>query len=372
MKTKASILLGAALSLLMTLTTAHAAGKGKGGGGGPRSTPESTIYYYGNFPGWNGNPSISMNADGSNKTVLGSGGWSDIFGEPSINLHNNHRWFVKVRSMRDPTPEDPINYLEYPDGSHRYQLITMRDDCNPTAFTPETGAVLLDGDPAFQLMGGTHWLLGDDFISVVARRWSSGDPGATVVEGGIYVLPLVFAADGTIIGLGELPTTPTIPLPLVPYDGPNYDGVEHPRPDVNIYSWAPTASKYVYQKLGDPYGVWVADVDGTEKMISSHPGHNPQWSPDGHTIAYGAGGGLVTIMPNGNGLTWILQPTSEWEFYYAYWSPDSNYLVFTGQSKLEYNHDIFKCHVSGLLLENLTDTPGPSTERTFGGNAGWR
>lgn len=162
----------------MTLTTAHAAGKGNGGGGGGGGGDVigGTIYYYGNFPGWgSGTPTISMNADGSNKTVLGSDGWSTIFGEPSIHLHNNHRWFPKAFSLPDPdhipTEEEPYKYLEYPDGSWRYELFALRGDYNPYSNnTPHTGALLLADDPAFQLLGGQHWLLNDEYISFVARR----------------------------------------------------------------------------------------------------------------------------------------------------------------------------------------------------------
>jgi len=370
MKTRISILLGAALSLLMTLTPAQA-GRGKGGGGnggggsGGEATPEGTIYYYGNFPGWSGTPSISMNADGSNKTVIGSDGWSTIFGNPSLNPHANHRWFLKLVPFAG----------EYaPDGAGRVELHALRDDFNPDSNnTPQTMAQLTD-DPTLQPLGGMHWMPGDTYVSFVARRWSSADPGATVVEGGIYVVPLVYDADGSIIGLGEGPGTPAIPLPLVPdpYPQPGVDA--HLRPDVIHYSWDPSASRFVYTKLSDPYGVWVADVVGTETKISSDPGHKPEWSPDGSTIVYGAGGGFITIKPNGKRRTWILQSTSTTSYYYAYWSPDSRNLVFTGQANESggLNHDVYRANANGGELVNLTDTPAPDREMTFGDNAGWR
>jgi Tol biopolymer transport system component len=233
--------------------------------------------------------------------------------------------------------------------------------------------VLID-EPTLQLLSGEQWLLDDDFISFVARRWSSTDSDATVVEGGIYVLPMVYDADGNTIGLGEQPTSPTIPLPMVLSDEPNFDGVEHPRPDLRHYSWAPDGAQFVHNKSSES-GVWVADVlSGTETKISADPGHNPQWSPDGDTIVYGDGWGLFTIKPNGKRRTRILQKTSTWTFIDAYFSPDSQYLVFTGQSfeSTGINHDVFRMNVNGGDLVNLTDTPGPTTERTFSGNAGWR
>jgi len=366
MKIKINLLLGAALCLLGTLTTTQAAGKGGGGGssggGGGGSTSEGTIYYLGLVPnGPSGNYTISMNADGSNKTAVGGRGW--IFGHPSLNLHKNHRWFLYVASFTD-------QYA--PDGAGRLELIALRDDYDPESNnTPQTIS-LLTNDPTLQQLGGKDWLLGDDFISFVARRWSSSDPDAIVVEGGIYVVPLAYDADGNIVGLGELPTTPTIPMPLVPEEYPQPGIESHPRPDVIHYSWAPTASMFVYTKQSDSYGVWVADIDGTETKISLHPGHNPQWSPDGNLIVYGVGGGFVSIRPNGKRLTWILQPTSDWEFYYAYFSPDSQNLVFTGISKLgDSNWDVFRMNANGGSLVNLTDTPN-SREVTQKGLAAWR
>jgi len=302
-----------------------------------------------------------MSPDGSNKTLVGGRGW--IFGHPSLALHNNHRWFLYVVSFAN-------QYA--PDGSSRSELIALRDDYDPeTNNTPQTIAQLTDY-PALQQLGGKDWVLGDDFISFVARRWSSADPDATVVEGGIYVVSLAYDADGNIIGLGEQPTTPTVPLPLVPDEYPQPGAEAYPRPDVIHYSWAPTPSMFVYTKLSDPYGVWVADIDGTETKISSHPAHNPQWSPDGSTIVYGAGGGFVSVKPNGKRLTWILQSTSTWEFYYAHFSPDSQKLIFTGQSRLgDGNWDVFRMNANGGNLVNLTDTPD-SRESTLKGFAAWR
>ena len=114
--------------------------------------------------------------------------------------------------------------------------------------------------------------------------------------------------------------------------------------------------------------------NGTETKISSHPGHKPEWSPDGNSIVYGSGGGLVTVKPNGNRLTWILQKTSTWEFYSAYWSPRSDQLVFFGQSYESgvRNTDLFRIDANGNNLVQLTDTPATSEERTNDQSGGWR
>ena len=369
MKTKLKFFLGAALCLLAILTTAHATPNGKGGGGsGGGSSPGGTIYYTGNFPGWgSGTPTISMNPDGSNKTVLGTGSYSRIFGNPSWQLHNDHRWFLAYERFTDEY---------YPDGSLRMELFALRDDHNHEPEfndNPETRSQLTD-DLTLQL-GGPQWVPGDQWISIIGRRWSSAATDATVVEGGIYVVPLVFDAAGNVIGLGELPTTPTIPLPLVQAPSPQ-PGVEaHPQADVTYFSWNPTGTMFVYTKRSDS-GVWVADLFGGEIQISSDAGLMPEWSPDGETIVYSFGRGLITIKPDGKKRSWIVWPTSEWLFRNAFWSPDSGYLVFSGWPKVEEGvysawADIFRVNANGRDLINLTNSPD-DRDLTSAWNAGWR
>jgi dipeptidyl aminopeptidase/acylaminoacyl peptidase len=251
------------------------------------------------------------------------------------------------------------------------ELFAFRDDYNadPEATDNEQKIVQLTDDATLDTHGA-EWLLGDGFISFIGRRWTSDAPDATVADGGIYVMPLAFDTDGNIIGLGELPTTPTIPLPLVTDENP-LPGVEpHPQPDVIYYSWDPTVTKFVYQKLSDHYGVWVADIDGTETMISRDPGHMAEWSPDGSRIVYQVSGGFVTIKPIEKSRLWLLRDTSTWHFYHAFWSPDSNYLVFTGQATAGGEREIFRVNANGGGLVQLTQAPygGYTTEW----NAGWR
>jgi len=367
MKTKLSILLGTVLCLFGTLTTTHAAGKGGGKpGGGGGSTPEGTIYYMGPIPGLGyGALMTSMNPDGSNQSVVGQGQIGGlVYGRPSLNQHSGLRWFLGY---------EPFSDHYYPDGSQRREISVVREDYDPNSGNVEQTHVLLTDDLTFQAMGQAHWLLGDTFVSIKGRRWSSADPDATVVAGGVYVLPLVFDADDNIIGLGEPLTTPTIPVPLVQPEFGNPGG--YPEPDMIHYAWDPSGTKIVHTKSGDPYGVWVTDLlSGTETKISSHPGHKPEWSPDGNSIVYGVSGGFVTIKPNGKRLTWILQKTSTWEFYSAYWSPRSDQLVFYGQSYASgsRNTDMFRIDANGQNLVQLTDTPAPSDERTNDQSGGWR
>jgi len=366
MKNRFSILLGAALCLLGTLTTTYAAGKGGGGGngGGPGgSTPTGTIYFLGPIEGLgSGSITRSISPDGSNETVVGSGGTGLLRGNPSLNLHNDYRWFLGV-----------VHYTGqyYPDGATRNEVVVTREDYeNGSNNNAQTRSDLTD-DITLQWRG-LRWLPGDEFISFIGRRWSSTEPDATVVEGGIYTAPLVFDADGNLSGLGALPTL-TIPLPLLPSDEPNIDGVEHLHPDVIYYSWAPTADMFVYTKLSDGYGVWVADLNGSETMISTNPGYGPEWSPNGKLIVYSVGGNLVTIKPTGRNELWIVPRTSNWTYVFAQWAPDSSQLVFTGQdSDNNYNWDLFRVDANGNNFLQLTDTPTPAKEQTASYNSGWR
>lgn len=364
MRTRLSILLGAALCLLGTLTTTHAAGKGGGkpggggDGGGGGSTPGGTIYFLGPIEGLgSGSITRSMSPDGSNETVVGSGGTGLLRGNPSLDMYNRHRWFLGL-----------VYYTgqSYPDGTVRRELVASREDYeNGWNNNAQTRSDLTD-DGTLECRG-QRWVPGTDSVSFIGRRWSSLEPDAAVVEGGIYTAPLVFDANGNISGLGALPTL-TIPLPLV-----LVESEDCPVPDVNYYSWAPTADMFVYQKRSDLYGVWVADLNGSESKISSNPGYGPEWSPNGKLIAYSVGGNLVTIKPTGRNELWIVRRTSNWTYVFAQWSPDSSQLVFTGQdSDNNYNWDLFRADANGNNFVQLTDTPTPAREQTASYNSGWR
>jgi|GEM_PF-2031331 len=373
MKTKTIALAGAAFVLLGALATSHAVGKGSGngngngnGGGGPGGggdSPAGTIYYLGPIPGSTGPTAIttSISPDGSNPTIMGSGGWARAFGTPSLSLHNHHRWFLGFDRIANEAYPD--GYETYPDGSWRFEICAFRDDHDPQSATSGQTRVQLTENATLEPRGAA-WLDEDLLISFVGRRWSSTDPGATVVEGGIYTAALEFDADGNITGLAETPTVPDIPMTLA-------QTADDPEPDVSYYSWNPAGNMIVYTRLSDPYGVWMVDFTGWESLITTEPGHKPEWSPDGRRIAYGVGGGIKSIKPNGKGEKWIIQSNSTWSFYHAFWSPDSEYLVVTGQAP-DLNKDLFLVNTGTGELVQLTDTPTPAWETVRAWHGGWR
>jgi hypothetical protein len=177
----------------------------------------------------------------------------------------------------------------------------------------------------------------------------------------------MFGGDGNIIGLAAQPTTLAIPLPLVePAPGDM-------RPDLAAYCWAPTADLVAYSNYADNE-LWVADLLNARIRISTESSRAPQWSPGGDRIAFTRGGtfsGIWTIKPNGRA------PNASFRYVHLVLQPRPlvarrALLVFTGQSRLENNMDLFRATASGGNLVQLTSTLAPFLEHIFEWQGGWR
>lgn len=344
-------LLGSAFALLVSLELPHnvsAASTANTGGG--------TIYYLGPFPeATTGGTAVMtmMKSDGTGKTTLGRG----MFGSPSTVLYNNHRWFIYTYVIAGEY---------YPDGTtKRSEVYALRDDFDPNFNNNPTTAVRLTGDITLQpRVGSTAWIPGGSQISFKARRWSSAEPGATIVEGGLYTASLAFDAEGNIIGLVEAPASPSIEFPLIeatPGD---------PWPEMADYCWDPTGTQIAYAGYGNSE-LWVANLLNVHTRIFSGPAYVPQWSPDGAKIAF-TYGGIATIKPNGTGFKQILRNTSARSFFRAYFSPTGSHIVFTSQHS-DGNMDLFRATATGGTVSNLTSTPAPFSEYMhLGAGGGWR
>lgn len=240
----------------------------------------------------------------------------------------------------------------------------MRDDDDNMNNNPVT-RVQLTYDIDLQVQAGRNWLLGDQKISFEARRWSGG----VVVEGGVYTASPVFGADGNITGLAAQPTTPAISFPLVEVSPGNL------WPDLDDYSWAPEGDKVIYTRVGNR-DLTVADLLGSpHQRIFTGSARNPQWSPAGTKIAFSSGSSIFTIKPNGSQLKAIVSAFQNWTFYWgAYWSPDSNFIAYTGQQIIGSNSnlDVFRATATGTGRTNLTNQPDPFDEFIAFGHGGWR
>lgn len=294
----------------------------------------------------------TMKADGSNKTVLGLG----LFGVPSEALHGGHRWFVYATAVTDET---------YPNGTRRREVLALRDDYHYADNNNASTRIQLTSDLTLEPTGA-EWVAADGQVSFIGRRWSSADPGATVVEGGIYTAPIAFDANGNVVGLAAQPAQ-AVPLPLVE---PTPGDV---RPDIAYYSWDRSGAMVTYSDHADGQ-LWVADLIGSRLPIFTGA-HMPKWSPLGDKIVFTRGGsnsGIWTIKPNGSGLRRVIASTSTLFFNHAHWSADGQYLVFIGQSRTENNMDLYRTTATGAGLTQLTSTPPPFTEQITEGQGGWR
>ena len=371
MKTKINHLLGAVLSLLGTFRspqnpaalariliiglTSLAAAPGEAASGG--GTGGGLIYYIGPWKtATNGGTAVmtTMNSDGSNKTQLGLG----MFGNPSTVLYNNHRWFIYTYV---------ITGQYYPDGiTSRSEVFALRDDFDNQLNRNVNTMVKLTDDPTLQpRVGSTDWVPGGAQISFVGRRWSSAQPGAIVVEGGIYTASLVFGAGGNIIGLAAQPASPAIPFPLVETSPGD------PWPALAYYCWAPTGDMVAYEDatLNE---LWVADLLNVHTRIYIGWTKGPQWSPDGSLIAFVDSSGIDTIRPDGTGYKVIIPHTSTWIFQYAHFSPSSSHIVYQGFDRTTSNFDVFRATAKGGNRVNLTSTPTPLSEGINPWSGGWR
>jgi hypothetical protein len=330
----------------------------RGGTGG--DTGGGIIYYIGPFPNaTTGGTSVMtmMQSDGSGKTALGGG----MFGDPSLVLYNNHRWFIYTYVI-------PGQY--YPDGITKHsEVYALRDDFHPTLNNNAITAVQLTDDITLQpRVGSTTWVPGGARISFKARRWSSAEAGATVTEGGLYTASLRFGADGNIIGLVEQPVAPAIPFSLVEVTPGD------PWPALADYCWDPIGSRVAYAGYGN-LDLWVANLLNVHTRIFAGGAYVPQWSPAGDKIAF-SHGGIATIKPDGKGFTLIIRDTSTWSFTRAYFNPAGTHIVYTGQQSggsLGVNMDVFRATATGGSPTNLTDTPAPFNEYLHpGSGGGWR
>jgi hypothetical protein len=331
---------------------------GGGGGGGGGGTGGGTIYFIGPWDGvTHGGTAVmkTMNSDGSNKTQLGFG----LFGPPSRTLHNGHRWFVATLG---------ISGQYYPDGTPRRELFAFRDDYDYAVNnTPETRVQLTD-DPTLE-PAWADWVPGDEEISFIGMRWSSAEPGAAPVEGGLYVASLVFDGNGNIIGLDSQPVSPAISVSLVEGQIGQPDGWQ---PDLIAYSWAPDGEWVTYTSFdSDGSDLWVANLLDEHALISTRNAHAPQWSPDGSKIAF-TGGGIWTIKPNGAALKRVVADNVAWFPSHVFWSPTGSHFVFAGEESGTGNSDVFRVPATGGTWVNLTSTPAPLRESLSESQGGWR
>ncbi len=306
------------LLLVMSMVVASAVVVAKQGGGGgkppkdpPPPPPEGTVFFQYND---DAGPGIwTMNADGSEKTLLGIDyslvdGYK-VYGAVSRGQHNDHYWFVRLQEVEGT----------YPDEEQRLEIFAVRDD----------GAmeVKLTDDPNLAMsrtVGPPIFGIGDDCVTWGAKTWI--DDEEVPVYFGIFRAPIEYDIDGNIVGLSGNP------MPI--WDtGYIYNEVKNLYvPNLFTFDWSPDETEIVLVKrLGE--GIHVVNLGvGQGKYLTD--GYRPQWSPDGSKIAFTKTHNLRTINPDGTDEQIIVPGSSKGGQEKQVrdeiaWSLDSNYLVYT-------------------------------------------
>jgi hypothetical protein len=192
----------------------------------------------------------------------------------------------------------------------------------------------------------------DGKVSYVAQRWDKDGDEDVAVELGLYAVEIDWD-DWDEPSATTVPTKVPVILPM------SLDTLEI------RYDWSPDGNSIVYSAGG----IRVADAYG-EPNEWLCGGGGPRWSPvldDGSTlIAFGTGGEIRTIGPGPDGAPETTVVTAGKNRGIRtdtiYWSPNGTHLVYTlRQSKAcnacQYNdsYDIYRVGVDGSDRTNLTN-----------------
>jgi hypothetical protein len=227
------------------------------GGKPARSAPSGTIYFEFGIedPLVTVNPLASMNADGSDKTLLplDISSWA----QPSYLLHEDIRWFLDF---------SPIAGEFLPDGSQRTRLEA----------TSEDGLVTLPlfEDPSLWL-GTYKWSKDDSFISFAAVEWDLAADPPELIGSALYIMPIAFDEAG--------PFADGAPFRVAADPETNSAGAALRRPVVGLHDWSPENDAMTYNRRGD---IYVLDLISQQSRLLVSDASYPNWSPVGSKICF--------------------------------------------------------------------------------------
>lgn len=303
----------------------------------------------------------TMKGDGTSKQLVAGLGpldtntWEVTY-EPSCLLHGGRRWFLNLRFAESNEP-GPALYAP------RWQVWAISSDG-----TNEMAVPLTDGDDVTLWPQGSHWLPGDQGVSLTSVRWEQlADGSWQPYEAGIYVIPISFDGSGF-----SVPGPPELVLPcgwfVYP---PEYDDPD-PHPCIGSHDWSPDASAVVYPgyEIADGQerytGVWLvnlSDPDNPVQLTDGYTPHRPLWSPDGALIAFDNGHEINIITPTGQGQQTLHSTRVDSGIHIDAhaWSPDSKYLLCRYQTnplKRPANviTDLYRLSTSGEWVNLTGDT----------------
>jgi hypothetical protein len=287
----------------------------------------------------------TMNDDGSG--ILPVAGYPADFRAstfPSRQRHADKRWFADMSEV-------PGEY--YPDfsldgsqkwGSERKMFILLSD---------ANDLVLIGIDADLEPMDGPQWMVGDEYLSWVGRRWDI-DPESpsygTVLEGGIYATPLTFDESGDVEADSSLLVVPF--SPLVPSYMARQESEPSPGPDIWSYDWAPDGGRFVFEALSTE-DLWNGQIGGSSELFYGSGGY-PKWSPAGDKIVF-SDGGIKVINTDGSGLKTLARHKVSASVGGCVWSPTGSHLLYHYQDHFYQDSYIVRITPEGRDKTRLTD-----------------
>jgi hypothetical protein len=240
-------------------------------------------------------------------------------------------------------------------------VVLIRRDGTRRVLTKATYRHPPNGRRLVRLYNGIEW--SQDGSKLLALRW--GSPRALVVidATGTVGPPIAQALDGRWSpdgariafvrhepGLGRV-------LFLAASDGRSPIRIAT---HLGALSWSPDGTRLAYTRA-DASGLFIAAASGgaapSQVAIPAWVGAPPaiggevQWSPDGSLIAFGTGGGVFVVRPDGTSLRRVMAGG-----YGMVWSPDSRLLAVAGPAGPAFG-DVSVVHVHGSALRRIARCP---------------
>lgn len=134
-----------------------------------------------------------------------------------------------------------------------------------------------------------------------------------------------------------------------------------PAIDESSPAWSPDGASIVYLRSGPE--LWIMSSTGANPRALTASGlraRYPSWSPDGTRIAFAASDSIMTIRPDGTGLSRIGPnvPTS-----LPAWSPDGKRVAYI--ASIDGNVDIYSMRSDGTDVRRLTTDPARDSEPSW-------
>ena len=289
----------------------------------------------------------TMNDDGSG--ILSVAGYPDGFSAsslPSRQRHADKRWFVRTMDVPDEYYPDFSLDGSQKWGSDRKMFILLSDAVDVVPVGIEA-----DLEP----MDSPQWMVGDEYLSWVGRRWDidTESPGyGTVLEGGLYATPLVFDDVGGVTAGPSLLVAPF--SPLIPSHMARQESEPSLGPDIWSYDWAPDGIRFVFESVSTEHLLIGRIGGGSEVLYDDRSAGWPKWSPAGDKIVF-SGGGVKVINTDGSGLKTLARSNPMYSVVGCVWSPTGSHLLYHHSDHFFQDSYIVRITATGRGKTRLTD-----------------